>query len=143
MCGLRTSERWVAASAISSSGAETGPGCLPEPAHIDLDERLHRRVDAGDVARGQEVEQQSARHGHAQTRVCASQRTRDSEADIDLGDRVKPVLHDAVEHLDGVRTALKRLSVELEEQPLVGPQLRVGDVLPPRPYRLIDRLTGV
>jgi hypothetical protein len=45
----------------------------------------------GDVARGQQVEQQSAHHGHAQPRVCASQRTRDSEADIDLGERVKPV----------------------------------------------------
>ena len=116
---------------------------MPEPAHVHVDERLHRRVDAGDVARGQEVKQQSARHGHAQTRVCASQRTRDPEADIDLGDRVKPVLHAAGEHLDGVRAALERLPVELEEQPLVGPQLGVGDVLPPGSHRLIDRLTGV
>jgi hypothetical protein len=34
---------------------------LRQPALIDIDERLHRRIDAGDVARGQEVEQQPPR----------------------------------------------------------------------------------
>lgn len=114
-----------------------------EPRCVDTDECFHRGVDALAVAGCEQVEKEPARHRHAEPSVRAGEFSRDAQRDVDLGGRREPVLDDPVKQLGGVRAALERLAVDLEEEALVGPQHGVGDVLPPSAHPLGDGLLGV
>ncbi len=57
----------------------------------------------------------------------------------ELGRRTEPRLDDAVEELVRGRATVERLAVDLEEEPLEGPERRVGDVAPPGPRRVLER----
>lgn len=66
-----------------------------------------------------------------------------AERDVDLSDRIQPIVDDPVQQLSRMRPALERLAVDFEEEPLIGPERGVGDVLPPGAHRLGDRLTCI
>jgi uncharacterized protein (DUF2336 family) len=55
--------------------------------------------------------------------------------------RFQPVVHHPVQQRHGVRPALQRLAVQLEEQPLRRPQRGVGQ-LRPEPARLLGGVRG-
>lgn len=83
---------------------------------VESDECLHRRVDASDVPRGQEIEEQAGASLQCRGTLAlgpsqATRRPRDR-----LGDRLEPLIDDSVEQPDGVGLAPERLAVELEGQ---------------------------
>ena len=91
---------------------------------------LHRGIGAGAVAGGEEVEEQPARHGQVEARLRGSHLGRHPLGMPHLGDRSEPRLDDVVQEVDGVGPGLEGLGVGLEEEALVGPQRRVGELLP-------------
>ena len=76
-------------------------------------------------------------------RVRPGHRPWKAASDAQLRRRIEPAVDDPVEQLGRMRSPLKRLPVDLEEQPLVRPQRRIRDVLPPRTHRLVQRRVGV
>ena len=100
---------------------------------------LHRCIDAGAVLRGEQIEQEAAGHGETESGEGARILVRDPHRLTELGRRTEPRLDDAVEELARGRPTVERLAVDLEEEPLEGPERRVGDVSPPRPRRVLER----
>lgn len=91
---------------------------------------LHRLVAGLAVPGGQQVEQQPASDGEAEPRLRSGVLVGKAEAVQQRHDGHQPVVDDALEQFDRPWTALQRLAVDLEEEPLVLCQLRGTEPLP-------------
>ena len=98
-----------------------------------LEEPLIRLVDSGTVPGGEEIEQQAADRGHAETGVGPGRPFVGAGLDQGGGDRGDPGLDDSVEKPLGAGAAALGGGVQLEEQPLLRPQAGVAEALPGPP----------
>ena len=98
-----------------------------------LDKALDRGIDRLSIARRQQVEQQAADDGEAEAGLGAGHGLGPALATAPGGERRDPRVDDPVEERQRARGALERPGVDLEEQPLEGPQRRVGRPAPTSP----------
>ena len=98
---------------------------------FDADNMLFEsRCRAVGVARGQEVEQEATDDGNAEPRFGAGRVLGEPGLAEHVRHGPEPRVDDAVEKGSSVGSALKGLSVHLEEQPLVGREGRVAQPAP-------------
>ena len=95
-----------------------------------LKEPLVRFGDSGAVPGGDEVQEEAANHGHAEAGVRAGRALIRAGLDESGGDQGDPRLDDPVEEPLGTGTASQCVGVQLEEQTLLRPHLRIAEPLP-------------
>ena len=96
----------------------------------ELEKVLVCLVDTAAVASGEQVEHQPTRHGEKQPRLDPGGRLVDPSLHELTGQSGDPALHTGLEEPLEASLTMERVGVELEEQPLERPRLRVGVVLP-------------
>ena len=98
-------------------------------------ERLESIVDGAPFSCGKKIEQQAARNGDSESRMRPGGSTGEP---ITIPDRrrANPVVDDAVEERQCSRLALQGQRVDLEEQPLVRSERRVGEAPPEESHDL-------
>jgi hypothetical protein len=119
------SRLWLPASAASPGRRVCGWRAGEEP--------LIRLVDSRAVSGGEQVQEKATDHGHAEPGVGPGRPFVGPGFDQGGGDRGDPRFDDAVEESLGAGAAAQGVGVQLEEQPLLRPQLGIAEALPGLP----------
>src|SRR5580658_5958063 len=91
---------------------------------------LERSVNTGVVSGGEDIEQQPASHRDTEARQRACLLLREFVVVEETQRDVDPGVDDAIEEGDGIWAALKRLPVQLEEEPFARRECRRSQRLP-------------